>query len=260
MNQTKSGNIIDVNQADFEREVIQRSHAIPVVVDFWAPWCGPCRMLGPVLERLASEPGSNFILAKVNSDHNPQLSMQFGVRGIPAVKGFRNGQVVDEFVGAQPEPMVRQFVQRLTANFRPQTQTAKPSPPVGNDPVARLDRAKQLLRQGNGCEAQVQLEGLPASDQASSAEKLLPLARFLCQLSRGNADVPAEAEGAYRQVGDAIRRREYATAMYNLLAIQRQEQQQNKGQARRIMLALFELLGDGDPLTQAYRQQMASVV
>jgi putative thioredoxin len=103
MSQSK---IIEVNQANFQREVIQRSHQQAVVVDFWAPWCGPCRMLTPLLERLATEPNSKFILAKVNSDENPGLSMQYGVQGIPNVKAFRRGQVVDEFVGAQPEPMV----------------------------------------------------------------------------------------------------------------------------------------------------------
>jgi thioredoxin len=104
-------NVLDVTDAAFQQDVIQKSHEMLVLVDFWAPWCGPCRMLGPTLEKLANEPNSNFVLAKVNTDQNQQYAQQFQVRGIPAVKAFRNGQLVDGFVGALSEPMVRQFLE-----------------------------------------------------------------------------------------------------------------------------------------------------
>ncbi len=103
---------IDVNDSSFEREVIEKSKEVPVVIDFWAPWCAPCLMLGPVLEKFAEEYKGKFVLAKINVDENPQVSQGYNIMSIPSVKMFKGGVVVDEFVGALPELSIKQWLDK----------------------------------------------------------------------------------------------------------------------------------------------------
>ena len=159
--------VIDVTEQDFEREVIERSHEMPVVVDFWAEWCGPCRALGPALERAASEREGKVVLAKLDTDANQSLAQQFNIQSIPAVKAFRDGKVVDEFVGAQPPAQVERFFDGLVpseadalveAGDEASLRRALELEPNRGDAAVAL--AEQLHRRGEREEAQKLLQNV----------------------------------------------------------------------------------------------------
>lgn len=276
---SNSENIIEVSQDTFEQDVIQRSYEIPVVVDFWAPWCGPCRMLGPILERLADDPNYDFILAKVNADLSPHLSMRYQVQGIPAVKAFRNGEIVAEFVGAQPEPRVRQFIQGIAPSERDQALAEANSllatrhwseaeasyrellAEAEPQPMAVLGLAKSLLAQGEGCEAQAWLDRCHDGQAYLQAQTLMALAKYLCWAATAPeaAETP-DLELQYRHVVRLLERGNFAAAMDGLLEVLRQDKRYRDNEAKEVMLSLFALLGDDDELTQTYRRELASVL
>lgn len=272
-------NIIDVSESNFESDVIQQSWEIPVVVDFWAPWCGPCRMLGPLLERLAHDPDSHFLLAKVNVDENANLAVRYGVRGIPAVKAFVNGQVAAEFVGAQPEAMVRQFLKKVAPNAEAfQLNQARSLLAIRqwreaeeafrevlvdfpHDQEASLGLAQALLAQGRGQEAIAHLERCTDGNAHSRAVVLLPLAHFLSNF--GDAlpqEGASDLELLYHQAARLLRRGNLEAGMDGLLEVLRQDKRYRKEEPRRVMLGLFALSGEDSDLTRQYRQEMASVL
>ncbi len=186
--------IIHVTENDFEYEVIQYSQQTPVVVDFWADWCIPCKSLGPILTKFTEQRQGEFRLAKVDVDENPKLANRFNIRGIPAVKGFRNGQVVAEFTGVVPEDQVRKFLDEVIPGpsdlqlekgnsllktedwARAETAFRQVLEERQQHPGALLGLAKCLLTQGYGPQTLKILNEFPASREFSPAQQLRPLA------------------------------------------------------------------------------------
>ena len=275
----KSEYVIDVTEATFEAEVLERSRQTPVVVDFWAPWCGPCRMLGPVLEKLAAEFKGGFILAKINTDENQRIAMHFGIQGIPAVKGFRDGRVAAEFVGAQPEPQVRAFLQKLNVKVGA-AAAAGPDPDAllaegkwveaemalrqagatnGAEPAVKLNLARALLAQGKAAEADEILNKVTDGPEAAQALTLRPLAALLLE-STGKTNGAGGLDGQYHAAGQKIAAGDLRGAMDALLDVLRQDKKFRNGEARQAMLAIFAVLGDDSPLVREYRGKLASVL
>lgn len=254
--------VIDVGEADFEDEVLRRSFDVPVVVDFWAEWCAPCRSLSPILERAVATRNGEAVLARVDVDQAQRLAMAFGVQGIPAVKAFVDGQVVDEFVGAQPAAAVERFIDALvpSAADRAATEAAGLAPEqaaeryreaLAADPgsvLARVGLAGLALDAGDVDEA---LELLVPVEHAPEAAEVLARAR----LAREGADQASPFAAAARMASDGAP----DTALAELLAAVR-EGGDRRDRARELMLDVFRLLGDDHPLTVRYRRSLTNAL
>jgi len=259
---------------NFEEEVIQTSRTVPVLVDFWAPWCGPCHALGPVLERLADGSDGKWRLAKLNTDQYPDISRQYGIRGIPAVKLFVDGQVVDEFTGALPEYAVKQWLEK-----------ALPS-----ENKKRLDRAESAIREGNEAEAEPLLETILEEEPQNPMARLL-LAQILAfrdpkravelasvsafagpgylqieeavktvaQLleAEGDSDDLPEGEGreAYMAAIETMQAGNFDTALEQFIGVIQSDRYYDDDGARKACVALFTLLGNEHPAVKKYRRR-----
>ncbi len=232
--------VIDVTDATFDRDVIQASNTTPVVVDLWAPWCGPCRQLGPILEHVVGGTDGKVVLAKVNVDENPEVSAAFRVQGIPAVYAVAGGKVVDGFVGAQGQPAVEAFVARLLPSQEEDEVAALVAAgdeaslhkaleiDVGHE-GATVALAELLIERGDAKGALALLERIPES---AETRRVAALARTG---EEALDDVDARLEGLLARVKD-------------------------DEAARREFLDVLELLGPDDPRTAGYRKALTSLL
>jgi putative thioredoxin len=276
--------ITEATAETFEREAIERSNSVPVVVDFWAEWCGPCRVLGPTLERLAEEYAGRFVLVKADIDALPEIAAGFGVRSIPAVFGLRDGKAVDAFVGAQPEPAVRAWLESLMptaaeslAAESKQLETSDPAAAeskyraaLTQDPrlaAAWVGLARIALAAGNLDAARGALDELedfgPLEGEAATLSAELALrthaagAGDIVAVRAGAAARPDDPEMKLKLAEALAARREYAEALALCLELVERHRKSHGDPARQTMVSIFQLLPPDSELAAEFRRKLS---
>ncbi|MBA2336551.1 MAG: thioredoxin [Acidimicrobiia bacterium] len=276
-----SEHVTDVSTADFPTAVVQRSHEVPVVVDLWAEWCGPCKVLGPVLEKLATEADGDWELVKVDVDANPELSTQLGVQGIPTVVAFRDGAVVSRFTGAIPEAAVRQWLEQIVPSELDRAVDEARDAALAEDtdraeylfravltqradhPDAGTGLASLLIARGDTEEALIVLGKLvptPEVDRLQAAARLTAARTVdMTVLERAVAADPTDGTARLDLARALASHGEYEPALDHMLAVVRERGGQ-ADDARLAMLDIFEVLSNEHPLTPLYRRQLATAL
>jgi putative thioredoxin len=274
---------LDVGLADFQQAVLDESKHRPVLVDFWAPWCGPCKSLKPVLEKLAAEYGGKFLLAKINSDDNQELAARYGVRGIPSVKAFIDGEPVDVFSGALPESEVRAFLDRLVpgpaddlraeaaelrlaGDIPAALQKLADASKIAPDHVGvRLDAAEIMLDLGEADEASRLMAGV-ADDADPRVPQLRARLQFMGAAGEDEAALTArvaanenDLEARLKLAKLLVAGGQYEAGMDQLLEIVRRDRSFGDDIGRKTLLSVFDLLGGGELLSR-YRRLLASAL
>lgn len=279
--------IKEATEADFEEKVIAASKTTPVLVDFWAVWCGPCRMLAPILERVVNAYQGKVQLVKVNTDENPGLAGRYRIQGIPAVKALVDGHIVDEFVGVLPERQVREFVDHLVPSeadliaqkARPLEEKA-PLEALGlyeealqyepQHAVSLLGKLRLLLALGQIEEARLFFNRLPAALQFHEETRRLQIrldlalsqksGPSLAELRARAAHEPENLQHSFDLAHRLAAEGAYEEALERYLAIVRKDRRFKDNGARKAMLQLFELIGPRSPLAEKYRERLAQIL
>lgn len=276
---------MDVGVENFEREVLEASKTVPVVVDFWAPWCAPCRALKPILEKLEHEYAGRFKLAKVNSDENQELAATFGVRSIPDVMAFKGGKAVSHFLGAQPESQVRAFIEGLLPSpselERARARELRAAGDAANavaalrkavhldakNDLARLDLAELLIQLKQLGEAEAALAHVQPDSNLDARTEALRNALAFARAGGSEDDLeakieanPSDLEARLALAGAYAGRRAWREAMDQLLEILRRDRAWRDGEARKQMLAIFNLAAGETELVSEYRRKLSSAL
>ena len=269
---------IDVGRDNFDAVVLQGSAATPVLVDFWAPWCAPCRALAPILDKLAAEMAGRFVLAKLNTDLYPDIAGRYGIRGIPDVKVFVAGEVVDAFTGVLPERELRAFLERvIPSSVAPLVARARAVRETGDagDEALVFEQAETLLALDRAQDAAAALAALEAPDRVRARpvrdrSRLEALQARTTLRAHARADAAALAAAAARVPVDCAAKLAYAdalaaggdydTALRELLAIVATNRGFGDDVGRTRMLTIFAALGGDSDLVRRYRRELAAVI
>ncbi|EHK87902.1 thioredoxin [Saccharomonospora azurea SZMC 14600] len=266
-----NASVIDVTEATFQAEVVERSLQQLVVVDLWADWCGPCKQLSPVLERLAAESGGAWVLAKVDVDANPRISQLFGVQSIPTVVAIAAGQPVDAFSGALPEPQIRQWLTQLLDALRdklPGVQAAQQGEPAEEPQDPRFVEAEEAFERGDYAAAEAAytriLDSEPGNEQAKAA---LVQVRFAARaegtdpssIAKADAD-PNDIDAQLAAADAQVAHGDVENGFARLIATIRRTAGDDRNRVREHLVSLFELFDPADDRVAKARRDLASAL